>query len=154
IKWVDQECVRLMGSAWPEVWSPEKMSDRIKQDGGLYASDAVPTIDTWTFYWWDDSNKTCGWRKKIILDAWGQPGVGGAGGAQLSMPSKISGKYGLNKTAFLYDSKRRLFASDLRQLVHFQVANVSNKAPFRYHAARSLGFLIYSVCHLQNRLQC
>ena len=34
IKWVDQQAQTLMSSAWPEVWSPEKMSERIKQDGG------------------------------------------------------------------------------------------------------------------------
>ena len=27
-------------------------------------------------------------------------------------------------------------------------------APFRYHSVRSLGFLLYSICHLQNRLNC
>jgi hypothetical protein len=27
-------------------------------------------------------------------------------------------------------------------------------APFRYHSVRSLGFLVYAVCHLQNRMRC
>jgi hypothetical protein len=27
-------------------------------------------------------------------------------------------------------------------------------APFRYHSVRSLGFLLFAICHLQNRLRC
>ena len=46
IAWVDQQAQSLMNASWPEVWSPEKMSERVKQDGGIYASDSVPTIDT------------------------------------------------------------------------------------------------------------
>ena len=153
IRWVDQQTQTLMSASWPEVWSPEKMEDRIKQDGGLYASDRVPTVDTWHFYWWYDSGKVSGWRKKIVLDAWGEPGVGGAGGITID---KIPGKYGAdtNTTDFLYDSKRRKVADSLDQILHFQFANCSNKAPFHYHSVRSLGFLLYAVCHLQNRLRC
>lgn len=151
IKWVDSEAQRLMSGSFADIWSPEKMDDRIKQDGGLYAGDNIPTIDTFQFYWWDDSGKQSGWRKKIILDAWGQPGL--TGGASPTI-SKIDGKYGATKSAFLYDSGKRKVADKLSELIHFQIANCSSKAPFKYHSVRSLGFLLYAVCHLQNRLQC
>lgn len=155
IEWVDRESQQLMSASWPEIWSPEKMDDRIKQDGGLFASDKVPTVDTFHFYWWDDSGKVSGWRKKIVLDAWGEPGVGGAGGMN---PNKVVGKYGMKgtkgETYFLYDSGNRRFADDIRQLVHFQFADGSCKAPFKYHAVRSLGYLLFNICHLQNRLRC
>lgn len=154
IKWVDGRAQMLMSSSWPEVWSPEKMEDRIKQDGGLFASDAVPTIDTFHFYWWDDSSKSSGWRKKIILDAWAGTQTGGIGGTVINTPHKEHGRYGMFKTEFLYDSGRRKVADKLANIIHFQIANCSSKAPFKYHSVRSLGFLLYAVCHLQNRLQC
>ena len=161
VRWVDAQAKQLMSASWPEVWSPEKMQERIKQDGGLYSSDAIPTVDCFEFLYWHDDGKQSGWRKKIILDAWGEPGVGGAGGIQLSAkPSRQNGKHGqwnFDKSNFLYDSSQRrnpIFCDTLNQTLHFQFADCSCVAPFRYHSVRSLGFLLYSICHLQNRLNC
>ena len=64
VKWVDQQAQALLGNSWPEVWSPEKMAERVKQDGGLYASDAVPTVDVYDLYYWDKSKNHEGWRRK------------------------------------------------------------------------------------------
>lgn len=146
IKWVDAEGQKLLGSSWPEVWSPEKMEERIKSDGGLYASDAVPTIDCYDFYFWNDDNKHSGWNRRIVLDAFGTPGIGGLA------PEKGSNKYGDEAKGFLYNPGKRVYASKLSELVSFQFADLSAVAPFRYHSVRSLGFLIWAVCHLQNRL--
>lgn len=151
IKWAHQESVKLMGTSWPETWSPEKVDMLMKENGGWYSTDKVPTIDTFHFYWYDDEDRQSGWRKKIILDIWGNPGPGSIGGIQMD---KVSGKYGYKGSAFLYDSQKRKFADKLDQIIHFQVANCSNQAPFHYHAARSLGWLLHAVCQLQNRLQC
>lgn len=150
LKWVDQETSKLSGSTWPEVWSPEKMSERIKSDGGLYASDAVPTIDCWDFYFWNDAKKQAGWNRRIVLDAWGSPGVGGVGSIP-SMPDKnLIG----NRGQFLYDPGDRVYGSKINEIIHFQFGDLSAVAPFRYHSVRSLGFLLYAVCHLQNRMRC
>ena len=162
VRWVDQQAKQLMSASWPEVWSPEKMEERIKQDGGLYSSDAIPTVDVFEFLFWHDDGERSGWHKKVVLDAWGEPGVGGAGGMLLSdsRPSKKNGKHGVwnfDKTEFLYDSDDRkdpIFCERLDQAIHFQFADCSCVAPFRYHSVRSLGFLLYSICHLQNRLNC
>ncbi len=161
VRWVDAQAKQLMSASWPEVWSPEKMEERIKQDGGLYSSDAIPTVDCFEFLYWNDAGKKSGWRKKIILDAWGEPGVGGVGGIALdSKPSKQQGKHGVwnfDKSEFLYDSEERynpVFCDRLNQTIHFQFADCSCVAPFRYHSVRSLGFLLYAICHLQNRLNC
>lgn len=155
IKWVDAQAQVLMSASWPEVWSPEKMEERIKQDSGLYASDALPTIDCFKFYYWHDDGERSGWRLKIILDAWGTTGFGGMNaGSPIPRNNK---KFGLEKSEFIYDSEKRtnqIFADDRNQLIHFQFADGSCVAPFRYHSVRSLGFLLYSICHLQNRLQC
>ncbi len=152
LKWVDQQTAQLSGTTWPEVWSPDKMEQRIKEDSGLYASDAVPVIGAWDFYWWNDDNKVQGWNRRIVLDAFGQPGVGGVipdtGG---TVPDKniIGGR-----NQFLFDSGDRKYAKNLSEILQFQFADLSAVAPFRYHAVRSLGFLLYAVCHLQNRLRC
>lgn len=154
LKWVDQETAKLSGSVWPEVWSPEKMSERIKSDGGLYSSDAVPTIDSWDFYFWNDELKQAGWNRRIVLDAWGSPGVGGVA----VIPSKDSPSMDRNliggRNQFLFNPGNRVYASKLNELIHFQFGDLSAVAPFRYHSVRSLGFLLFAVCHLQNRLRC
>lgn len=111
VKWVDQQAKQLLSASWPETWSPEKMEERIKQDGGLYSSDAIPTVDCFEFLYWSDEEKHSGWRKKIILDAWGEPGVGGVGGISINTSgSKTPGKYGVwnfDKSEFVYDSEER-----------------------------------------------
>jgi len=153
IEWLDKETAKLMGAAWPEVWSPEKMSERIKSDGGLYAGDAVPTIDCYDFYFWNDDDKVSGWNRRIILDAWGSQGFGGSGvGAFDNSPERKMGDVG--KGEFLYNPGNRKYADKLSEMVHFQFADCSPVSPFRYHSVRSLGFLLYGVCHLQNRLRC
>lgn len=162
IRWVDKETKGLMGTAWPDTWYPEKIEERIKESSGIYAGDSVPTIDTYDFYFWDDSKKKSGWRRRIILDYWGTPGVGAVGAD--TRPSYDKAKYRdlvtddvkkeIGVDNFLYDSGDRVFSPDLRQIIHFQFGDASSVAPFRYHSVRSLGFLLYAVCHLQNRLKC
>jgi hypothetical protein len=158
ISWVDEQARQLMGTTWPEVWSPEKLQERIKQDGGIYASDSAPTVDTFDVYFYDDDGKRAGWKRRIILDAWGSPGYGGAGGVDYSdtkPPDSVPDKTYLDtRNEFLYNPGNRVYADSLEQIIHFQFADASCVAPFRYHSVRSLGFLLYSVCHLQNRLRC
>lgn len=149
IEWVDQETMRLMGSNWPEVWSPEKMAERVKGDGGFYVGDQVPTIDCWDFYFWDDAGDHSGWKRRIILDAWSTPTSTGE-----PMTRKLGDPYDRGKGKFLFTSNDRIFADKLSSIVTFQFADLSSVAPFRYHSVRSLGFLLYAVCHLQNRLRC
>jgi len=145
LKWADSNSAQLSGTTWPQVWAPEKMEARMKDDSGLYASDAVPTIDTYDFYWYNDDKKVSGWNRRIIVDAYGQPGVGGV------LPARKTN--GVDNS-FLYDPGKRKYGSKMSEIVNFQFADLSAVAPFRYHSVRSLGFLLYAVCHLQNRLRC
>lgn len=145
LKWADAEGAKLAGTTWPQAWSPEKMENRMKDDSGLYASDAVPTIDTYDFYWFSDDKKVSGWNRRIILDAYGPPGVGGV------LPGKKT--TGVAE-GFLYNPKDRKYGAKVSEIINFQFADLSAVAPFRYHSVRSLGFLLYAVCHLQNRLRC
>ena len=150
IKWIDSESTALMGSNWPEVWSPEKMSERIKGDTGFYATDQVPTVDCFDFYFWNDDGKVQGWNRRIILDSWSTPQA--AGGGKFTMERNSKTDFARNQ--FLFNSGNRKYAAKLSELVSFQFADLSAVAPFRYHSVRSLGFLVYAVCHLQNRMRC
>lgn len=121
-------------------YNPERWQEDIKSDSGWYGSDQVPTIDCHDFYYLVDDKKDFGWRRKIVLDC----------------PEGVAqGKNFLGETGtYLYDAGERKYADTLDQIIHFQFADGSVVAPFRYHSVRSLGFLLYSVCHLQNRLRC
>lgn len=112
------------------LMNPEKLAEYYKANGGIYDSDRVPTIDCWAFFHQNDDEEDGRWYKKIIMDA----------------PAVTSGE-------FLYNPKRP-FASNLSQILHIQFGDGANVSPFRYHSVRSLGFLLYAVCHLQNRLRC
>jgi hypothetical protein len=147
LEWIDKETLALAGNNWPEVWSPEKLEERIKGDGGWYTSDAVPTVEVWDVYCWDDGDgKDSGWERRMILDAWSSPGTDGA----LTRNNDMD----FGKGAWLYNPKRRKFADRLTEVVCFSFADLSAVAPFQYHSVRSLGFLLYAVCTLQNRLRC
>lgn len=149
VDWVDKEAASLMGTNWPEVWSPERMTER-KMDAGYYAGDKVPTIDMFDFYFWSDENKKSGWRRRIILDAWGTPD---ASVGTYKVTRRVGDPYNKNQ-GFLYNSKDRVYAEHLSEMVSFQFADLSAVSPFRYHSVRSLGKLLYAICHLQNRLRC
>ncbi len=147
LDWIDAESSMLMQTNWPQVWSPEKVAERFKADGGFYAYDNAPTVDAWDFYYWSDDGESSGWRRRMILDAWSNPnGIG-------PNLTRKTGVYDKNRD-FLYNSKKRVFADQRESIINWQFADLSAVAPFRYHSIRSLGFLLYAVCNLQNRLRC
>lgn len=152
LEWIDKEAVRLMGSNWPEIWAPEKLSERIKSNGGFYLADQIPTIECFDFYYFDGDSKEQGWRRKIILDSWAVSEASTKTGPA-SMARKAGDVY-RNDGEYLYDGGNRKFADSWQELASFQFADLSAVAPFRYHSVRSLGFLLYAICHLQNRLRC
>lgn len=151
IEWIDSEAVRMMGTNWPEIWAPEKLSERIKSDGGFYVGDQIPTIECFDFYFFDGEAEEQGWRRRIVLDSWAvSEGATRAGSAR----TRKEGEIYRNDGAFLYNGKAKKFADRRENIISFQFADLSAVSPFRYHSVRSLGFLLYAVCHLQNRLRC
>ncbi len=148
IEYIDKESSALLGSNYPDVWSPEKVAERVKGDGTFYSADSVPTIDVFDFYYWSDEKKHEGWRRRMIFDDWS--GDVQAGQINWTRNNKLD----FAKGKFLYNGGSRSFADSREQLFHCQFADLSAVAPFRYHSVRSLGFLLYGICHLQNRLRC
>lgn len=142
IKWAYKQRGKTTGNQ-DTTWSPEKIAEDIKADTGLYASDQVPTIDCWDFYFKKDSDKEFGWKRRIVLDT---PSEGAISNGTKNI---LEGR-----NEFLFDPGNRNYASRLGQILHFQFGDGSIVAPFRYHSVRSLGILLYAVCFLQNRLRC
>jgi hypothetical protein len=149
LKWIDETTPSLFSTNWPELWSPEKAGERIKGDGGLYSGDAVPVVNVWDFYFWDDAGKEAGWKRRMIVDAWTSPDAQNG-----SMTRRKGGVFDTSARTFLYNPKNRIYGRSLHEIVNFQFADLSAVAPFKYHTVRSLGFMMYSICHLQNRLRC
>lgn len=154
IRYIDRETMALRSDNWPEMWSPEKIEERIKGDGGYYAGDVAPTIETYDFYFWNETKRSSGWKRRIVIDAWSAFSDGG----QLRLNRKAGSLYEKRpqdeKGGFLYTSDARNFASHRESIINFQFADLSAVAPFRYHSVRSLGYLLFAVCHLQNRMRC
>lgn len=115
-----------------EYWlMPERVEQLFKESAGFYNSSAVPTVKTWHFYYRDlDNHKT--WNRAILNDT----------------PETQD-----NATLFLYKPVRP-FAECIENILHMQIGDLANVAPFRINSVRSLGYMLYDLCHLQNRLRC
>lgn len=143
IQWALKQYGQTM-SSMDMTYSPELWEESIKANLGYYNSDQVPTINAWDFYHTDLDDKDYGWRRCIVLDT-----------PDYNQTNRTGKDFlGKDKTDYLYNANKRNYASKLDQIIHFQFADGSVVAPFLYHSVRSLGFLLYSVCHLQNRLYC
>jgi len=161
-KWLDSQLVQLRKVNWPDVWSPEKVQERVKQDTGYYMGDQVPTLDTFDIYGYVKEGNESGWVRRIILDSWGQPQQSG-GGYSMSRRSDRRGTGGgedwdldraFKKDDFLYTSRSRMIYPDWQQSIAFQFADLSAVFPAYYHAVRSLGWLLYASCHVSMRMRC
>lgn len=121
-----------------ENWQyPEKTEEDWKQNSGFWGSDQVPTVRTYDFYYLETEAKTPYWKRKIVIDRNNQ---------QLSGIDVNGG--------LLYDGRDRNYGDSIDRILYAQIADGAVVAPFRWHSVRSLGYLLYAVCHLQNRLRC
>lgn len=125
-------------------YMPERIEELFKQDLGFWGSDAVPTCDVWDFYFREQEEGDA-WYRRIILD-WGLT----AEGAQRPISSKGTDRTG----KFLYSSENRVFAKNINEIVHCQFGDCSAVFPQMYHSIRSLGWMLWGVCDLENRLHC
>jgi hypothetical protein len=129
-------------------YQPERIESLVKQDLGYWGTDAVPTVDVWDVYF-RQAEDGKGWYRRVLLD-WD---AGDAPTSKDSPMPKSRNKIG-NDTHFLYSSGDRKYANSLSEILHCQFADCSAVAPFKYHSVRSLGWMLWGVCDLQNRLHC
>ncbi len=149
VQWASKETARLMGNRWTEAyWSPEKLGERIRENSGLYASSMVQTISLIDFFFNDVESDNAGWKRRVIFDAWG--GYSNYGPVQGVPDKNLIGE----RDQWVYNSGDRVYASKMSEIIHFQFADLSPTAPFRYHTVRSLGHMLFDACHLQNRINC
>lgn len=127
--------INFENTSYDWINSPEKMAELVKQNAGFYASDAVPTIPLWHFYYMDDSNPA---RPKIKLCVVPDLGVRG-----MSDQSRV----------FLYQSDKAV-CRRWEQLINVQFGDLNNKPPNLYHSVRSLGFLLMEPCYWTNLFRC
>lgn len=117
---------------------PEKLQEDIKENASLMGSSALPKVLAWTFFYRNDD--TGKWNKRIVLD---YPSI---------QPTELRDSFQRQQPEFLYEKDD--YADDWENLVHWFIGNCSNVAPFRYYSQRSIGYLLYGVCLIQNRLRC
>lgn len=132
-------------------WTPERIAEDIKSNSAFWSSDAAPTINCWDCYFLSENSKNFGWKRRIIFDCPASSEVGASDDFKITASTKSIIN---SRGEFLYSGGDRLYAHDMQQIVHFQFADGSVVAPYRYHSVRSLGFLLYALCHLHNRLRC
>lgn len=125
---------------------PEKLEEDLKSNSGFFVSSAAPVIYAWDFFYHEEEEDEEGaWVRRIVLDY------------DSLQPESLRSEFNNDdKNCFLYDSKKRkqAYSKDWRQQIHWQFGNVSLVAPCRYHSVRSYGYLLYSICLVQNHLRC
>jgi len=146
LKYVAEE-LRKQPNMTAFQYMPEKVEELIKQDSGFWGSDAVPTIDVWDCYF-REAEDGKGWYRRIFLD-WD------LGKDEVSSYRNSGGMPKMDKQEdFLYTSKKRCYSNKLSEMLHCQFGDCSAVAPFKYHSVRSLGWMMWGVVDLLNRLQC
>lgn len=140
-----REQVQKEPNATAFQYMPERIEELSKQ-GGIWGTDAVPTCDVWDFYF-REAKDGDGWYRRIILD-WG-----------VAVTTESTGKPESRNTSkekggFLYTSGKRKFSNCLGEILQCQFGDCSAVAPFKYHSVRGLGWMLWGVCELENRLRC
>ncbi len=147
IEWASAETTRLMGNTWQDTyWAPDKLVNRITNNSGFYASGMVQPISVIDFFFYDGEDKEAGWRRCMVFDAWGGYSTYESG----VMPEKNSID---SRNDFLYDGRDTVYAEKMSEIIHFEFADLTALAPFTFHGVRSLGHMLYDICHLQNRME-
>jgi len=120
---------------WDWQNAPEKAAELFKQDATYWQSDAVPKLWLWDFYSQDD--ETGKWNLQIVPD------------------ENWTATYGTadEPVAFVYDSKKPV-ADSLDKLLHVQFGDGNVKPPYMYHSVRSLAWLLFDLCQVQDMTLC
>lgn len=136
IKALKERKAENQGSAGYDAYRyPEKWEEDFKEHSIYLGSDAVPVLHCYDFYFFDAEAEKKAWKRRIIVDRW----YDGYAGLDLS-------------DKFLYSSEKS-YGEDIAEILHAQIADGCVVHPGRWWTVRSLGYLLYRVAHLDNRLQ-
>jgi len=120
---------------WDWTNAPEKAAELIKQNATYWNSDAIPKIWLWDFYSRDD--ETGDWNLQIIPD------------------ENWTASYGTANEPldFVYNSKNPV-ADSLDKILHVQFGDGNVKPPYFYHSIRSLAWMLFDLCQVQDMTLC
>lgn len=119
---------------------PEKLAEDQKEGAAQQMSSAMPKILVWDFFYRNED--TGKWNRKMVIDY-----------ANISPDYKLKDSDSvIQNQQFLYEKDD--YADDWQEIIHWYIGNCSNVAPYRYHSVRSIGYLLYGVCMIQNKLRC
>lgn len=120
---------------------PEKIQEDIKEGAGLSASSSLPKCMAWQWFYREEDNDK--WCRKIALD-WNS-----MVGAETSPFKKSDSVF--KEQGFLYEKED--YADDWSEIIQWRIGNCSNVAPYRYYSIRSVGYLLYGICLIQNKVR-
>lgn len=154
MKWVDKQMTTGLDSQTRAFYRPEQWEEESKQDAGWYAPDRVPTIDVFDIYGYREAHgkHPAGWVRRIILDEWSGSGNPPAKGREPQRRTDgISKK--VKKGDFLYTSGDNPVCSTWNNIASVQYGDLSAVFPAMHNSVRGLGWIVYSLCHIQNRVK-
>lgn len=124
-----------MGNIPFNQWQfPEKVAEYFKENSTYLGSDTCPTIRCWDFYYCDE--ETTEWRRRIVVD-----------------PNTVSVQGIDAQNQWLFDPGDRSYGKGVNHIMSVLFADGCVVAPYRWHSIRSLGYLLYTICHINNRLR-
>lgn len=114
--------------------SPEKLAELLRQDGGYYSNDAMPSIPLWHFYFEDNTDpKRPGWYLRIV------PEQGTVRGPE--------------PKDFLWESDNPV-AAKRKHILQCQYGDLTSDPPFMYNSIRGLGFALIEPEFYDNITRC
>lgn len=119
---------------------PEKISEDLKENAAMYGSSSLGKVLAWDFYYRNED--TGKWNRRIMLDY------------NNITPEGLRNEFNTEtkRPEFLFEKND--YADDWTEIIHWFTGNCSNVAPFRYYSIRSIGYLLYGVCLVQNTIRC
>jgi hypothetical protein len=154
LKWVSKQMTTGLDSQTTAFYRPEQWEEENKQDAGWYAPDRCPTIDVFDIYGYREAHGKypAGWVRRIMLDQWSGTGNPPAkGGTPERRTDGVLKK--VKKGDFLYTSDANPVCSTWNNITSVQYGDLSAVFPAMHNSVRGLGWIVYSLCHIQNRLK-
>jgi len=125
------------GSRW---LFPQKISEDLKEGAAQFVASSLPKLLCWDFFYRDEDNGK--WCRKCVMDY-----------RTLVNEGTLNDKQNVYKNQeFIYEKEG--YADEISEIIHWYIGNCSNVSPYRYNSVRSVGYLLFGPCLLQNKLRC